>query len=63
MWKVNPTLELYQSGLELQSRYRFGYYDSLIVAAALHAKRSRLYTEDLQHGQRIQRLTIINPFL
>jgi predicted nucleic acid-binding protein len=34
-----------------------------IIAAALEASCSRLYSEDLQHGQRIERLTIENPFL
>ena len=63
MWQVNPSLELYQHGLNLQSRYRFSFYDSLIVAAALEAGCSRLYTEDLQNGQRIHQLTIQDPFM
>ena len=43
-------------------RFGFSFYDSLIVAAALEAGCTRLYSEDLQHGQRIQNLTIENPF-
>ena len=45
-----------------QSRYGFGFYDSLIVAAALDAGCKTLYSEDLQHGQRVEGVTIINPF-
>lgn len=63
LWRVNPTSWLYHSGLGVQARYGFSFYDSLIVAAALEAGCTRLYTEDLQHGQRIERLTILNPFL
>lgn len=35
----------------------------LIVAAALEAGCTRLLSEDLQHGQRIETLTVENPFL
>ena len=62
LWQVNPTAALYQSAIFLQGRYGFSFYDSLIVAAALESGCTRLYSEDLQHGQRIQRLTILNPF-
>ena len=62
LWQINPTPELYRMGLRVQSRYGFSYYDSLIVAAALEAGCTRLYTEDLQHGQQIQQLTILDPF-
>ena len=40
----------------------FQWYDSLIVAAAIRADAQVLYTEDLQDRQRIDALTIINPF-
>ena len=63
LWQVNPTVVLYHSAISLQSRYRFSFYDSLIVAAALEAGCTRLYSEDLQHDQQIQQLTILNPFL
>ena len=62
LWRVNPTRALYRRALELQSRYRFGFYDSLIIAAALDAGCKTLYTEDLQHGQQVGGVTIINPF-
>jgi predicted nucleic acid-binding protein len=46
-------------------RVRFGglLLSGTIIAAALEASCSRLYSEDLKHGQRIERLTIENPFL
>lgn len=61
---VTPlTLQVHQRGLHIAERYGFSIYDSLIVAAALDAGCSALYTEDLQDGQRIERvLTVRNPF-
>ncbi len=62
MWRVMPSPGLYHRGLDIQARYRYGFYDALIIAAALDAGCTRLYSEDLQHGQRIEGLTIENPF-
>ncbi|HSO07522.1 MAG TPA: PIN domain-containing protein [Pelomicrobium sp.] len=63
LWRVMPSLALYRRALDLQARHRHGLYDALIIAAALEAGCDRLYSEDLQHGQRIDSLTIENPFL
>ena len=63
LWQIDPSSELYLRALELRERYGFSFYDSLIVAAALEAGCTRLYTEDMQHGQQIHGLTIENPFI
>lgn len=63
LWKVTPTAGFYHRGLDLQSRYQFSFYDSLVIAAALEAGCKTLYSEDLQHGQRIEQLAINNPFI
>jgi predicted nucleic acid-binding protein len=63
LWRVSPSVGLYNRALDIQARYRYGFYDSLIVAAALEEGCTRLYTEDLQDGQKIEGLTIENPFL
>lgn len=53
-----------ESALRLFKRYKYSFWDSLIVASALEANCSILYTEDLQHNQIIEnKLTIVNPFL
>ena len=62
LWRISLSLALYRRALDLQTRYRYGFYDSLIVAAALDAGCTRLYSEDLQDGQRIEGLTVENPF-
>jgi predicted nucleic acid-binding protein len=57
------TVEIHDQGLDIAERYRFSLYDSMIVASALCGECSTLYSEDLQHHQRIDdQLTIINPF-
>ena len=62
LWTVMPTAELYRRALAIQARYRYHFYDSLIIAAALEGGCARLLTEDMQHGQVIDGLTIENPF-
>ena len=47
----------------LQDHYKFSWWDSLIIAAALEAGCTTLLSEDLHHGQYIHGLTIINPFV
>ncbi len=62
LWRVMPSAALYASARQLKQRWQLAFYDSLIVAAALEAGCKRLFSEDLQHGQRIQGLRIENPF-
>ena len=57
------TEQTYDMGLQVADQYGFSVYDSMIVAAALLAGCSTLYTEDLQHGQILdKRLTVTNLF-
>ncbi|HYY88749.1 MAG TPA: PIN domain-containing protein [Chloroflexota bacterium] len=62
LWRIMPTHALYERALDIQARYRYSFYDALIIAAALAAGCTRLYSEDLQHGQRIEGLIIEDPF-
>lgn len=57
------TLETHRSGLRICERYGYSVYDGLIIAAALEGRCSKLYSEDMQHGQIIEGLRIENPFL
>ena len=56
------TVDVHETAIAVARKYGFSIYDSLIVAAALRAGCSTLYSEDLQAGQRIEQLTIRNPF-
>lgn len=60
---VPLTVETHDLGRNLAMRYGFAVYDAMIVAAALLSGAEVLYSEDLQHGLRVERkLTIRNPF-
>lgn len=62
--QIYPQLEFYKEALIIEERYKYSFYDSLILTAALQAHCQILYTEDLQTGQLIERtLKIVNPFL
>ena len=60
---VPLTLDTHRQGLAIAERYGFSVYDSMIVAAALEAGCDQLFTEDLQHSQKIANsLRVVNPF-
>lgn len=51
-----------ESAWSVQDRFHLSWWDALIVAAA-HATRCRyLLTEDLQDGQDLDGLLVVNPF-
>ncbi|MCL4244710.1 MAG: PIN domain-containing protein [Candidatus Dadabacteria bacterium] len=54
---------LYYQALEISERWQYSFYDSLIIVAAINAECSLLYSVDFQNGQKIQNITIVNPFL
>ena len=62
LWRLGPSPELFEHAIQIRARYAFGWYDALIVASAIACGSERLLSEDLQHGQRIGRLHIVNPF-
>lgn len=52
-----------QRAWDLRARYGFSFWDCQMIAAALEAGCSRLFTEDLQHVQIVSdRLSVTNPF-
>lgn len=57
-----PSIATHERGLELAEHHGFAVYDSLIVAAAILAECDVLYSEDMQDGRAVDRLTIRNPF-
>ncbi len=54
---------LIEHGWKLQDRYPLSFWDSLIVAAAKTASCGFLLTEDLQDGQKLDGVEVVNPFL
>jgi predicted nucleic acid-binding protein len=61
--QVRPlTVATHERALALAERYGYQIYDALHLASALEGGCSILFTEDMQHGQQIEGLTIRNPF-
>jgi predicted nucleic acid-binding protein len=59
---VHSSHDLFGHALQLNSRHKLAWYDSLIVASAIQGRCSILYSEDLQHERRFGDLRIENPF-
>ena len=60
---VSITPALVRASWKIKDKYRYSYWDSMIIASALDSNCNILYSEDMQHGQVIDKvLTILNPF-
>ena len=57
------TAELVLAAVRRSRSSLLSYWDSLIVETARNAGAEILFTEDLQHGQEIDGLRIVNPFV
>ncbi|AFM11939.1 PIN domain-containing protein [Turneriella parva] len=60
--KIYPSFELLDQALMIHGRHRISYFDSLIVSAAIEGRCKYLLTEDLNDGQVIEGVTVLNPF-
>ena len=63
VWHVEEnTLDSILKASEIQERCQLSFWDALIAAAAAKASASVLLSEDLNHGQIIEGVKVINPF-
>ena len=60
---INFAKETFLLACDIRDSYNISYYDSLIVSTALNAKCTILYSEDMQHGLKIDDLVILNPYM
>jgi len=61
---VNFSFITQLKALKIKEKYKFQFFDSLIIATALENECNYLYSEDMQHNQIIEnKLRIINPFI
>jgi predicted nucleic acid-binding protein len=56
------TLAVLNGALEIKATHGLSYWDSAIVAAARALGCKELYSEDMNHGQEMEGLVLINPF-
>ncbi len=64
MFIISP-ISFYTSfrAIDIKLKYNFSFWDSLIIASALEKKCTILFSEDMQHKQKIEnKLEIMNPF-
>jgi predicted nucleic acid-binding protein len=60
---IELTVSILKNASSLRSQYNFSFWDSLIIASALSAGASIVYSEDMQDGLVVaDRLEIVNPF-
>ncbi len=52
-----------ETAWSVESRFGFSYWDSLIVASAQTLGCRYLLSEDMQHGQIVDSVQILNPFI
>ncbi|MDH4217338.1 MAG: PIN domain-containing protein [Candidatus Aminicenantes bacterium] len=48
--------------IDLKEKYRFSFWDSLVIQAAIQGQARILLSEDLPDGQVVKDLKIVNPF-
>jgi predicted nucleic acid-binding protein len=66
-WFAYPILDLtpalVRSAVDFFERHHVNYWDAGVLAAAQQLGCHTVYSEDLNHGQTYDRVTVINPFL
>lgn len=62
-WRPIPIdADLIEEAWSVQDRYGLSFWDTLIVAAAKSSSCQYLLTEDLQAGQDLNGVIVVNPF-
>ena len=60
---VATEVSLVKIAIEISVRYQTSYWDAAILAAAESMGAPRLYSEDLNHGQRYGSVEVVNLFM
>ena len=62
-WRPMPVnLSILERAWSLQSNHAVSWWDALIIAAAQVGECDVLLTEDLQHGQMLSTVRVVDPF-
>jgi predicted nucleic acid-binding protein len=65
-WLALPTLgltpALFRAAVEMHQRFQLSYWDAAILAAAKQMGCQTVFSEDLNHGQQYDGVSVINPF-
>jgi predicted nucleic acid-binding protein len=60
-WQIDH--QTVETAWGVEARFGLPYWDALIVASAAQSGASHVLTQDLQHLQQIDGITLINPFM
>ena len=60
---IQVTSAIIHAGLDLHQTRSLGFYDALIVATASTSGCGVLYSEDMNAGEAVNGLRIVNPFV
>ncbi len=59
---VTVTPAIIRDAIDIHQTRRINYYDALMVATAKVAGCAVLYTEDMNGGERVDQVRLVNPF-
>jgi predicted nucleic acid-binding protein len=60
-WQIDQATV--ETAWAVESRYGFSYWDALVIASAQQQGCDYLVCESLQHGQQIDSVQVLNPFV
>jgi predicted nucleic acid-binding protein len=60
---AEPTVNDILAAIDMHRLHRFSYWDALVLRMAKQSGCRILLSEDMQHGQEIDGVKIVNPFL
>jgi predicted nucleic acid-binding protein len=61
-WCIQPETSDVNEAFRIEDEARLSFWDALIVAVAARSGATRLLSEDLNPGQVISGVTVVNPF-
>jgi predicted nucleic acid-binding protein len=61
-WCIETTLAEISTAFQIEDQMRLGFWDAMVIAAAVKGGAGRLLSEDLNPGQEVMGVRIENPF-
>ena len=62
-WRMHsPAVSDILEAINIQTRYDISFWDAMIVQSAVRLKCEKIWSEDLNAGQRYAGVTVANPF-
>lgn len=62
-WKtITVDVSLIVDTITIQEKYRYSFWDALIIASAVEGGAATIISEDLSDKQKVGNVTISNPF-